>query len=52
VTLSKATSAAGTATISQGSGAYSDDTTILIEVQKTCSTAVTGDVSYSLQFHL
>jgi hypothetical protein len=51
-TYSASTSAGGTATITQGSGSYSDDTTIIFEVQKTCSTVVTGDVSYTLQFHL
>lgn len=47
-----ATTSGGTAVINQGSGAYSDNTPMVIEIQKTCSTVVTGDASYSLQFHL
>jgi hypothetical protein len=47
------TNAAGSCLINQnGSGVYSDDTDIHLRVSKTCSTAVSATVSYSVTGHL
>jgi len=51
-TYSAQTNAAGTAAISQTNGQYSDNTVITLEVQKTCSTSVVEDVSYTVTGHL
>jgi hypothetical protein len=42
----------GSTTLAAGSGAYSDDTTVYVKVEKTCSTATRENVTYSVQFHL
>jgi len=44
----------GSATISGTSGSYSDGSTILFEIRKTCSTASVGDadVTYTVSYHL
>jgi hypothetical protein len=45
-------SGSGMATITAGSGAYADGSTVYVKVEKTCSTVVREDVTYSIQFHL
>ncbi len=47
-------SGAGSGTIAGGAGSYSSDTTILIEVQKTCSVTSVGDaqVAFTVSYHL
>jgi hypothetical protein len=55
VTLTAATNASGTAEVSQLSpapAAYSDNTTIYVEVSKTCTTSVTEKVTYAVTGHL
>lgn len=51
-TLTATTNAAGTASVAQGNGAYSNSTTIYLSVSKTCSTAITENVTYTLNGHL
>ena len=47
------TNAEGTASIDQDSGGqFSDNSTIKVEVQKTCSTSVTEAATYTLSGHL
>lgn len=46
------TAANGSCTISKPSGSYQDDTTILIEVQKTCNTTKIESVNYTVKGHL
>jgi hypothetical protein len=52
VTLSCQTGVAGTCSINQTSNQYSDGTTILVDVSKTCGTNVTENVPYSVVGHL
>ena len=47
-----ATDARGLATITEGKGAYSTGTYLFFVVEKTCDTAVTENVTYSLSGHL
>ncbi len=51
-TFTASTDATGLATITSGSGSYSDNTTVYIKVEKTCSTASVEDVDYTVDFHL
>ncbi len=47
-TYTVTTDGTGTASINETSGQYSDDSTIDLEVQKVCSTAITEAVTYSV----
>jgi len=51
-TLTAQTNASGTAHVSMGSGAYADNTTIYIVVEKTCGTTVAESVTYTVTGHL
>jgi hypothetical protein len=46
------TDGSGTATISHTGGQYSDDSTILFEVSKTCGTNVIEAPTYTISYHL
>jgi len=46
------TNGSGTATINQTNGQYSDGTTVLFEVSKTCGTTVTEAPTYTITYHL
>jgi hypothetical protein len=53
LTLSCQASAAGTCTIIHGSGAYSDNSNIYFEIQKTCTAAAVHErVNYQVMGHL
>lgn len=51
-TTSASANAAGTATLSLGSGSYSDGSTIYFRVEKTCSLPARESVSYAVSYHL
>jgi hypothetical protein len=51
-TFTAQTNGSGTATITQGSGAYHEDDDISFRIAKTCGTNVTEAANYSLEFHL
>lgn len=42
----------GSCAVSKGSGSYQDDTTLLIEIQKTCNTNTLESVNYTIVGHL
>jgi hypothetical protein len=46
------TGAAGTCSVSHGSGGYHDGTTVLFEIQRTCSTGNFASASYTVSGHL
>jgi len=47
-----ATTGSGSCTISFGSGAYNNGTTVVFKIEKTCSSATREAVSYNVQYHL